>query len=85
MGATVDPVTLNASFWTLVATGACNVTFETTRPAHWVVNNAATQPTVTRGNDAKRDVPTSLALLAGEYLFIKGAGIFAGTATVTVS
>lgn len=85
MGATAGPITLNTSFWTLIATGPCNVTFETTRDTNWVINSANTQPSVTRGHDASRDKPVSLALLAGEFLFVKGAGVSAGVVYATVS
>lgn len=81
MGVTTSPIILNKTFWTLIATGACAVTFTSTDTIDYVVNNANTQPSIVKGHIAVREKDKSLALLAGEFLFVKGNG----TVIVTVS
>lgn len=72
MGATTK-ISLNPSFWQQIAVGVANVTMTAlSGNAQWVINSATTQPTLKQGHTLATDENLSLALAAGEYLFVLG-------------
>mgnify|MGYP001180977304 CR=1 FL=1 len=70
----ISKVALNTTFWTQLASGPCAVTFNPTDTIDYVIHNATTQPTVTKGLVALRDIDKSMSLIAGDVLFAKGNG-----------
>lgn len=61
--------------WTAVAYGPGNATFETDdHPGEWSVISSASPAGIVGGQKAEREKSVSLALVAGEYLFLRGRG-----------
>ncbi|MDO8983008.1 hypothetical protein [Cypionkella sp.] len=66
--------TLSAA-WLPVATGPGNATFETDdHPGEWTVISSASPAGIVGGAKVEREKAVSLALVAGEYLHLRGRG-----------
>lgn len=64
-----------SSAWLPVASGAGNVTFEADdHPLEWTVISSASPAGIVGGIKAEREKQVSLALIAGEYLHLRGRG-----------